>query len=82
MPEAQRLAKSCTWDQPALPTRSASASGNSSPDAAEFFFLLDGTVRNQGQAMTKGDGYVAAAGSVHTDFATDTGANYIVIFKL
>jgi hypothetical protein len=32
--------------------------------------------------MTKGDGYVAAAGSVHADFATDTGASYIVIFKL
>ena len=51
-------------------------------DAAEFFFLVDGKVRNQGQPMTKGDGYIAAAGSVHTDFATETGATYIVIFKL
>jgi quercetin dioxygenase-like cupin family protein len=49
---------------------------------AEFFTLLRGTVRNQGRTMTEGDGYVAAAGSSHTDFGTDTGARYVVIFKL
>jgi quercetin dioxygenase-like cupin family protein len=49
---------------------------------AEFFTLLEGTVRNQGTELTKGDAYVAAAGSTHTDFATDTGARYVVIFKL
>ena len=49
---------------------------------AEFFSLIDGTVQNQGEVMTKGDGYVAAAGSSHTDFATETGPRYIVIFKL
>ena len=49
---------------------------------AEFFYLVDGEVQNQGQQMTTGDGYVAAAGSTHTDFATDTGATYVVIFKL
>lgn len=49
---------------------------------AEFFTLLDGSVRNQGTEMTKGDGYVAAAGSSHTDFETTTGARYVVIFKI
>jgi mannose-6-phosphate isomerase-like protein (cupin superfamily) len=49
---------------------------------AEFFTMLEGTVRNQGTVMTKGDCYVAAAGSSHTDFATDTGARYVVVFKL
>jgi quercetin dioxygenase-like cupin family protein len=48
----------------------------------EFFFLIDGTVHNQGQDLVKGDGYAAAPGSVHTDFGTDTGATYLSIFKL
>ena len=29
-----------------------------------------------------GDAYVAAAGSVHTDFTTEGGATYLSIFKL
>ncbi len=49
---------------------------------AEFFYLIDGTVQNQGEAMKAGDGYAAAAGSTHADFSTDSGATYIVIFKL
>lgn len=48
----------------------------------EFNLVVDGTVRNQGVEMTKGDGYAAAAGSSHTDFETKTGATYITIFKL
>jgi hypothetical protein len=32
--------------------------------------------------MSAGDGYAAAAGSTHTDFETETGATYIVIFKI
>jgi quercetin dioxygenase-like cupin family protein len=48
----------------------------------EFNYVVDGTVRNQGQDMKAGDGYAAAAGSTHADFATDTGATYIVIFKI
>ena len=44
--------------------------------------MIEGTVRNQGNAMPAGDGYAAAAGSNHTDFATDSGATYIVIFKI
>ena len=49
---------------------------------AEFNYVIDGTVRNQGVEMKAGDGYAAAAGSSHTDFATDTGATYLVIFKI
>jgi mannose-6-phosphate isomerase-like protein (cupin superfamily) len=49
---------------------------------AEFNYIVDGSVRNQGQDMKAGDGYAAAAGSSHDDFATDSGATYIVIFKI
>ena len=49
---------------------------------AEFNYVIDGSVRNQGQMMVQGDGYAAAAGSTHTDFATETGATYLVIFKI
>jgi hypothetical protein len=48
----------------------------------EFFYLVEGTVRNQGREMVAGDGYAAGTNSSHTDFATDTGATYIVIFKI
>jgi len=48
----------------------------------EFSFVVDGTVRNQGQVMTKGDAYVAATGSTHDTFETETGATYLSIFKL
>jgi quercetin dioxygenase-like cupin family protein len=49
---------------------------------AEFNYVVSGALRNQGQQMSAGDGYAAAAGSTHTDFATDTGATYLVIFKI
>jgi quercetin dioxygenase-like cupin family protein len=49
---------------------------------AEFNYVIAGELRNQGQPMSAGDGYAAAAGSTHTDFATDSGATYLVIFKL
>jgi quercetin dioxygenase-like cupin family protein len=48
----------------------------------EFLFVVDGSLRNQGREMTKGDAYVAASGSSHDDFRTDTGATYVSIFKL
>ena len=49
---------------------------------AEFFYLVDGDVTNQGRPMAAGDGYAAAAGSRHDQFRTDTPARYISIFKL
>jgi quercetin dioxygenase-like cupin family protein len=48
----------------------------------EFSYVVEGSVRNQGQQLSAGDGYAAAAGSSHDDFATDTGAAYIVIFRI
>jgi quercetin dioxygenase-like cupin family protein len=49
---------------------------------AEFNYVVSGSLRNQGVEMTAGDGYAAAAGSTHADFETDTGATYLVIFKI
>ncbi len=49
---------------------------------AEFLYVVSGTLVNQGQEMTTGDGYVASAGTTHTDFYTETGATYLSIFKL
>ena len=47
-----------------------------------MLYVLAGTLRTQGVAMGPGDAYVAAAGSVHTDFTTESGATYLSIFKL
>jgi anti-sigma factor ChrR (cupin superfamily) len=49
---------------------------------AEFFYLVEGQVTNQGRVMTAGDGYAAAAGSRHDDFRVETPACYVSIFKL
>jgi quercetin dioxygenase-like cupin family protein len=48
----------------------------------EFSYVIHGELRNQGRVMRKGDGYVAAAGSTHTDFQTETGATYLVVFRI
>src|SRR5262245_38645247 len=48
----------------------------------EFNYVVSGSLRNQGREMKAGDGYAAAAGSTHTDFETDAGATYLVIFKI
>jgi quercetin dioxygenase-like cupin family protein len=49
---------------------------------AEFHYVVEGTLRNQGKTMSAGDGYAAAAGSNHSEFVTESGATYIVIFKI
>jgi anti-sigma factor ChrR (cupin superfamily) len=49
---------------------------------AEFNYVVSGSLLNQGTPMNAGDGYAAAAGSSHTDFVTEDGATYLVIFKL
>ena len=51
-------------------------------NATEFLYVIDGVLRTQGRMMHKGDAYVAGAGSTHADFATETGATYLSIFKL
>ena len=48
----------------------------------EFLYVIEGKVRNQGRDMVAGDGYAAAIGSRHTDFATPSGATYVLVFKL
>jgi uncharacterized protein len=48
----------------------------------EFLYVVDGKLRNQGREMVTNDGYAAAPGSSHTDFAAVTDASYLSIFKL
>ncbi len=45
-------------------------------------FVVSGSLRSQGRTMGVGDGYVASAGSDHTDFTTTDGATYLSIFKI
>ena len=49
---------------------------------AEFLYVLDGSLRTQGETLTAGGGYVAAAGSTHEQFDSPKGATYLSIFKL
>ena len=48
----------------------------------EFLYVIEGAIRNQGRRMVSGDAYAAAAGSCHTDFAAESDATYLSIFKL
>jgi quercetin dioxygenase-like cupin family protein len=49
---------------------------------AEFLYVLDGSLRTQGETLTAGSAYVAAAGSTHEQFDAPGGATYLSIFKL
>jgi mannose-6-phosphate isomerase-like protein (cupin superfamily) len=51
-------------------------------DYAEFFYLVDGHVRNEGQELHDGDGYAAAGGSTHDDFSAITPSTYLSIFRI
>jgi quercetin dioxygenase-like cupin family protein len=48
---------------------------------AEFFYLIEGTVHNQGKSMSAGGMFAAAAGSTHSHFIADTKVKYLSIFK-
>lgn len=48
----------------------------------EFFYLVEGNIRNQGQTIKSGDRYAAATGSVHTDFEAESPSTYLVIFRI
>jgi quercetin dioxygenase-like cupin family protein len=48
----------------------------------EFLYVLHGELRNQGQRMQAGDGYAASTGSEHTDFETEHGATYLLVFRI
>jgi hypothetical protein len=49
---------------------------------AEFFYLIDGRVRSQGQELTAGAGYAAAVGSTHDDFEALTPSTYLSVFRI
>ena len=49
---------------------------------AEFSYVLAGRLRNQGQELTTGSAYAAAAGSTHDDFAAVEPSRYLSIFRL
>ena len=51
-------------------------------ERTEMLHVLDGSVVTNGEVLVAGDAYVAAAGSVHEAFATETGATYISVFAL
>ena len=48
----------------------------------EFLYVIEGTLRTQGEELKAGDAYAAWAGSTHADFSTEAGARYLSIFKL
>lgn len=48
----------------------------------EALYVLAGAVRTNGEVLTAGDGYLAAAGSVHHSFSTEDGATYLSLFRL
>jgi hypothetical protein len=58
------------------------AGGEHEHTHAEFFYLASGSIRNQGRVLTAGDGYAAAAGSVHGDFEALEPSTYVVVFRL
>jgi hypothetical protein len=49
---------------------------------AEFSYVVSGQIRNQGEVLSAGDGYAAAAGSTHTDFEVLEPSRYLSIFRL
>ena len=49
---------------------------------AEFFYLVQGEIRNQGEVMKSGDGYAAAAGSIHSDFEVLSPSTYLIVWRI
>jgi quercetin dioxygenase-like cupin family protein len=49
---------------------------------AEFFYVVNGRLRNQGQELISGDGYAAAAGSTHDDFEALEPSTYLSTFRI
>jgi quercetin dioxygenase-like cupin family protein len=56
--------------------------GSHEHDHPEFLYVVTGALRAQGEVMTAGDAYAASPGSTHTDFAVDSGATYLLVFKI
>ncbi len=49
---------------------------------AEFFYLIEGRIRNQGRVINRGDGYAASAGSVHSDFEVLSPSKYLIVWRI
>ncbi len=49
---------------------------------AEFSYLIEGQIRNQGQVINPGDGYAASAGSVHSDFEVLSPSKYLIVWRI
>jgi anti-sigma factor ChrR (cupin superfamily) len=49
---------------------------------AEFLYVVNGRLQNQGQELISGDGYAAAAGSTHDDFEALEASTYLSIFRI
>ncbi|MFE0461634.1 cupin domain-containing protein [Kitasatospora sp. NPDC058965] len=49
---------------------------------AEFLYVIEGTLTNQGRRMTTGDVFAAAAGSEHTHFTAETAVRYLSVFRV
>jgi uncharacterized protein len=49
---------------------------------AEFFYLIEGCLRNQGKELARGAGYAAAAGSIHDDFEALEASTYLSVFRV
>lgn len=49
---------------------------------AEFSYVVSGRLKNQGEILTSGDGYAAAAGSMHDAFEALEPSTYVTIFRL
>jgi quercetin dioxygenase-like cupin family protein len=63
----------------------ASAGNRGGPhehDHPEVLYVVTGTLRTEGKTMKAGDAYAASPGSTHTDFAVDSGATYLLVFKI
>jgi quercetin dioxygenase-like cupin family protein len=48
----------------------------------EFLYVVEGSLRTQGETLIQGGAYIASAGSVHEQFDAPDGATYLSIFKL
>jgi uncharacterized protein len=48
----------------------------------EFLYVVNGSIRTQGQVIKAGDAYAASSGSTHNDFVVEIDATYLLVFKL
>ncbi len=49
-------------------------------DGLEYLYVLEGSVVSNGVRVEAGGGYIAAAGTEHDEFRSETGARFLVVF--